>query len=114
MRRGKEMDPHSLDFGWTKVPGIDSNQNFSGLSIFPDLIDPFSRPSMEQQHLDEPFHQLREQNRQEYLAGACATCPLRSHELRQIESIMIPPKYMDIGWRITVAPVTLRIKVAKV
>jgi hypothetical protein len=28
------------------------------------------------------FHQLRGRNPQGYLAGACATCPLRSHELR--------------------------------
>jgi hypothetical protein len=51
MRGGKEMDLHSLDFGWTEVPGIDSNHDLSSLSIFPDLIDAFSRPSMGQQHL---------------------------------------------------------------
>lgn len=117
------MYRHSLDFGWTEVPGIDPNNNPSGL-IFTDFIDALSRPSMgafkrttssiiretqltlfsyrefgrpsRQTHARSAFHQLREQSHQQCLAGACATFPLRSHELREIKSTLMPPTYMDI------------------
>jgi hypothetical protein len=36
------MDRHSLYFGGTEIHRIDSNQNFSGLGIFPDLVYTFS------------------------------------------------------------------------
>ena len=72
------------------------------------------RPSR-QTHERSAFHQLRERSLQDCLAGACATYPLHSHELRQnrvnIDAAHIHGHYAE---KITMTPVTLRIEVAEI
>ena len=56
------------------------------LNIWANWLTLFSHQELgtpsRQTHARSAFRQLREQSHQDRLAGACATYPLRSHELR--------------------------------